>query len=204
MRKPKERVIYDSMDMFDDDLWNETKQEIWNQDYEGHELEELSTRDDYEPSDDRVWQWIYADMDDRWTMEYDQLKDFFNGKGRLLCLGTIGRWTGRHSAGRIFGDFESLVSAVLDGCEYSKIWDENGHLYIEGTHHDGTNRMEIKILTERGYEYYDRWSWALHDDRREYEVYEALAKNSRYAHIPCYAERQYGCKRYEYEKEGTR
>ena len=30
-----------------------------------------------------------------------------------------------------------------------KRYDVNGHLYLNASHHDGTNRFEIKRLTER-------------------------------------------------------
>lgn len=59
---------------------------------------------------------------------------------------------------------------AMTDCDYFRIYDENGHMYLTCSHHDGTNHFEIKIVTEKGYTV-----------------------------LPRFAEKIYGCKAREYE-----
>ncbi|QGM92001.1 hypothetical protein GIR35_12395 [Enterococcus faecalis] len=42
------------------------------------------------------------------------------------------------------------LSTTLVDYKIQKVWDENGHLFIRGTHHDGSVTVEIRQLTDDG------------------------------------------------------
>lgn len=128
------------------------------------------------------------------SVSYDDFKREFSGfinqsaNGFLLC-GTIGRWTGPCSGGCYINCFDDLYN-FWGGCDYIKVYDKKGHLYIEASHHDGTNYAELKEITDKGgiyknSHYYD-------SDR---EVHDTLFNNNFYTRLPHYAHRVWGCKK---------
>ena len=125
--------------------------------------------------------------------EEAMMKDFFDGKMLLVC-GSVGRWNGNFSAGKVI-EYSELWKCWAD-CDYISIYDENGHFFIKASHHDGTNVFEVKVLTEKGAELFERWdySWDIWENLSEREVHEKLWGNSKYTHIPHYAREVYGCK----------
>ena len=131
---------------------------------------------------------------DLWDAEKEMLEDFFKGK-TVGFFGEIGLWHGTYKCGNI-GDFWKLYYEAVRDCDYIKIYDENGHLYLTCSHHDGTNHFEIKVLNDDAEDYYDRWSYG-NDNRKEYEVITQIYK--RYSKIPRFMEKVYGCKAREYE-----
>lgn len=188
MRRAKERIIFNDWDIFDDDFQADIKAFLCDE------------RED-EPTENEVWEAVRDHMDFIWDEEWAQMKEFFEGK-KLICTANLGLWDGRHAGGKVSDNFVDLVQSALEDCDYKKFYDVNGHFFIEGTHHDGTNFYEIKILTDAGYDYYERWNYGWGDERTEQQIHQKLMTNSRYAHLPRYAEKQWGCKRFEFEKEG--
>lgn len=125
--------------------------------------------------------------------EMEMMKSFFEGKTLLVC-GNVGRWNGSFPAGKVI-EFDELCNCWND-CDYIKIYDENGHFFIQASHHDGTNVFEVKILTEKGADIWDRWNYyeSNWENLNEREVHEKLWKNAKYTHIPHYAREVFGCK----------
>ena len=113
-----------------------------------------------------------------------------------LTIGEVGLWHGVYKAGKI-GDFENLWYKAIKDCDYIKVYDENGHLYLTCSHHDGTCHFEIKEITPKGREYLDRWEWG-DDNRTEEYTHNQIYK--RYSKLPRYAEKVMGCKAKEYIK----
>ena len=72
--------------------------------------------------------------------------------------------------------------ARFEHCDYIKIWMENGHFYVKGSHHDGTDEVEVKEITDRGNDYYDNWNYGS-DNRTEREVHHKMFTNSHYTHL---------------------
>lgn len=186
MRKAKERLVYQNYDM---------------DTYEDEAIEAV-TDGEAEPLDEegvwRVARWL---ADREWYIERDRLVNHLSNAIRLIAIGNVGRWDGNRDAANIFSTPEKTLASILKDCDFWKVWDENGHLFVESSHHDGTNIFEIKMLTEQGWEYYQRWNYG-NDNRSEYAVMKRIATCSKYSHLPRFAETKYGCKRYEYEKEG--
>ena len=99
-------------------------------------------------------------------------------------------------------------------CEIQKIWDENGHLFLTGAHHDGSVSVELRQLTNDGADAYE----AIHDaedswepftiNGREYDggdqsIIQALRDlwdDPDLAEVPRYMEKAFGCPAEEYEE----
>lgn len=142
-----------------------------------YNLAEMKENDD--PSESEIWDEIYIlddfNREDAWA----ELDDIFNGN--YLAIGTCGRWDGTYDGGFVFKTFKELMSRFED-CVYFKIWIENNHFYVKGSHHDGTDTVEVKEITERGFQYYENWNYGS-DDRTEREVHRKMFTNSHYTHL---------------------
>lgn len=181
----KERIIYNNYDLWDD--------------YPDEELKKLAIEngwvdDESEITDQMLIDWRYDEDEMQWQIVIKELEEFFKGK-TVGFFGSVGRWNGTYKVGDI-GDFWTLYYKAVRDCDYIKIYDENGHMYLTCSHHDGTNHFEIKILNDDAEDYYDRWSYG-NDNRKEYEVITQIYK--RYSKIPRYMQNVYGCKAREYE-----
>lgn len=181
----KERPIYSNYD-----LW-ET--------YSDEELTSMAldngwVDDESEITDEMLIDWRNMEDEFDWRTAMEELENFFEGK-TVGFFGEVGRWNGTYKCGDT-GDFWTLYYKAVRDCNYIKIYDENGHMYLTCSHHDGTNHFEIKILNDDAEDYYDRWSYGT-DNRKEYEVLTQIYK--RFSKIPRYMQSVYGCKAKEYE-----
>lgn len=186
MRKAKERIIYDNYDL--DPLFEEQR--------------EIMRESNGDVSDDTVWACVYDISNEYFKDALAELKKFFDGIDEMgILFGNIGRWNGVSSGFNTFRgeDFEDVFRDAITDCDYIKVWDENGHLYIECSHHDGTNCYEVKRLTERGKVYFENWNYAYDDKRTSRYVLDQLVR--RYSVLPRYAEKVMGCKPIEWEVE---
>lgn len=141
-------------------------------------------------------QTIYDNYDDEydeldWDFTKNELKNFFDNGSTWLLRGQNERWTGTHEAGTIFRDFMKMFLTITKDCDYYRIYDENGHFHIECSHHDGTNRYEIRKLTNRGTTYLENWEDNFNDKRSEHYIHDKLMKPP-YSVLPQYARNIYG------------
>lgn len=134
---------------------------------------------------------VWDEMNFNEEVEFDdamsELKHFFEDK-MLVVTGTLGTWRGTFDGGKVMDI--SNISDCWSSCDYIKIYDEGGHLHIECSHHDGTNHFEVKVLTDKGVEYYNNHYY----DRTDREMCTTLFGSSKYSHIPHFAREVYGCK----------
>lgn len=188
MKIPKERIIYNNYD-----LWEKYSDECLTE--MAHEFGWID--DDEEPTDNQLIAWRYEEDSIDWEAEKEMLDNFFKNVNYIGFFGEIGRWNGVYRGGDISSDFWDLFHKAIKDCDYIKIYDENGHMYLTCSHHDGTCHFEIKEITEEGYEYYDRWNYNWNDNRKESQVMDQIYK--RYSRLPNYANKVFGCKKREYE-----
>ena len=116
------------------------------------------------------------------VFDEDEYDDFIQGfkcfiQGRKFLLkGTVGTWQGDNDGGMfVFGNMDA-IDKFLEDCDYISYYEDNGRLHIMGTHHDGTNHAELRLLTEKGEEYAEQNGWT-----NSREVHEAIFGNSRYS-----------------------
>jgi len=139
--------------------------------------------------DDKVYAEMAAQDDMDWDEESAELKKFID-KDYFLIVGTFGSWRGALPSGKLVRSYNDLSGAWRQ-CDYINIYDENGHLYIECSHHDGTNHYEVKRLTTKGYEYLQN-GWREHDQK----AHEIAFNNNLFSALPHYAHQVFGCKKY--------
>lgn len=158
-------------------------------------LEEYGKDNGWETIDDIPDSEVFEEMNfiesEEWENVKSELENFFEDE-EILVIGTVGRWNGTYSAGKVIS-YDELHKCWSD-CYYVEIYDEDGHMHINASHHDGNNHFEVKILTEKGRDYYSRWNENWNDSRSEQEIHTKLAESSRYTHIPHFAREVYGCK----------
>ena len=140
-----------------------------------------------ELTEEKIWEYQQEEIDTWIGDELDEMRNYFDGK-TLIFFGSVGRWDGRYAGGRI-GEFNDLFNRAMKDCDYLKLYDEKGHLFLQCSHHDGTNVFEIKELTQAGIDYMDRWEYGT-DRRTEQDAHRQVIK--RYSRLPHYADNVYG------------
>ena len=118
-----------------------------------------------------------------------ELEKFFSDGNAWLLTGSIGRWDGRCRGGFIFNTFNEFARC-LNACEYWKIVDNNGHLEIYGSHHDGNDFFEVKRVSNTGCEWYNNHCY----DMSEEELHTKMWGNNFMTSLPHFAREVYGCK----------
>ena len=143
--------------------------------------------------DEATDEMIYNEMYELERMYWDdisyELKHFFDKGTAWLLTGTLGLWNGKCRGGYIFNTFDEFTKCLQD-CDYIEIYDEKGHLYVNGTHHDGTNCYEIKSVSDFGYEWYNNHSWDMYDE----ELHTKMWQSNFMTALPHFARDVYGCK----------
>jgi hypothetical protein len=157
MKIAKQRIIYSSFDL--------------DEQYPDEEMRDLaSANGNDDPSDDELQQWRYQENEWAYEEANQELVAFFDGLD-VEISGTLGLWDGTHKIKKQVGSFVNLFDRAIRDAYDFKLYDENGHFYILVGHHDGNNKFEIKIVTNKGY-----------------------------TTLPRFAEKVYGCKAREYEE----
>lgn len=142
----KEYVLYDNTNLYSqrDDIREELFQEYAEEQdwYLPADVPDSMIEDEINYRDDIEWE----DMKYRLERMLDD--------GHFLLTGYCGRWNGRYDGGKFIESLQDLLSCIshLDGVTFT---DKDGHLMIDGYHHDGYDHYELKKLTKKGYEYAD-------------------------------------------------
>ena len=150
---PKQRIIFDE-DMYDDEFLRDYLAE----DYEIYKDELDVSFDEY--VEHRRNEGALYDIKERdFTEEMASLRSFLDNGNPLIVSGSIGRWDGTRTGFTVYDNFDAAIDTspsrfggdnVFADCEIQKVWDENGHLFIHGAHHDGSVTVELRQLTDAG------------------------------------------------------
>lgn len=179
----KVRTIYNNYDIFEK--------------YETVAREEFAEDGNTDPSDADIAERVYQLDEDEWEEAKLDLENFFGDGSTWLLTGTVELWTGKYEGGFLFKTWQEMITKAGKDCEYFHYYDVNGHFYLCCSHHDGTNLFEIRKVTEKGMDYYERWESAPYTDKRsERDIHKALIE--RYTVLPNYAHEVWGCKRREF------
>ena len=152
-RTPKQRIIFDE-DMYDDEFLRDYLAE----DYEIYKDELDVSFDEY--VEHRRNEGALYDIKERdFTEEMASLRSFLDNGNPLIVSGSIERWDGTRTGFTVYDNFDAAIDTspsrfggdnVFADCEIQKVWDENGHLFIHGAHHDGNVTVELRQLTDAG------------------------------------------------------
>ena len=171
MRKNQEIVLFDNTNY--SERYNEIREELY---------ERFAEEYDWEYSDDVPVDMIHDEMNFHEEIDYHYFKDKMKKlleRNDCLLVGVCGRWNGPAEGGKFITNFYDLMS-VIGHLDYFKVTDCNGHLIIEGYHHDGRDRYELKQLTNKGYElarsYYFDCDKKLHSTIMNCNIYSRLPR----------------------------
>ncbi len=182
---PKQRMIYSNYDLSE----NYSDEDVIEQLTEnGIEREDIT--------DNMLWEERYFMDEVEWEEAKELLERVF-GDDELIVFGAVGRWNGVFDGGFVCNGLDDILEHCTQDCNYIEFYDENGHLFLHCTHHDGSCLFEIKRLTEEGYNYYSNWNYNWEDQRPQSYICEQLAR--RYSRLFRIAEKQWGCPAREYE-----
>lgn len=186
-RIPVSRTIYNNYNLSETYPDEDVKETILVNGYEEDEITENLM-------------WIFRQIFDEndWITVKDELKEFFllNGN-KWILFGSIGRWNGVFRCGTVFETFDDFFYKATKDCDYIHFYDENGHLYLTCSHHDGTCCYEIKEITDKGIQYLENWEDNWNDKRTEAYVHTQIF--NKYSRLPRFVEKVYGAKRIEYQ-----
>lgn len=186
-RIPVTRTIYDNYHLWETYPDEDMKEALMENGYEEDEI-----------TDELIWRERYAQDVMDWDTAKEELSKFFIHNGnKWMIFGEVGRWNGVYKAGTLFDTFKDFFYDAVKDCDYIHFYDENGHLYLTCSHHDGTCHYEIKEVTDEGIRYLENWEENWNDKRSEQYVHTQIFK--RYSRLPRFAERIYGCKATEYQ-----
>ena len=171
MKTKKEHVLYDNYDI---DGYMETVKE----DYEEDEV-----------SDEFLYETVNELLYEDWLQLMEDIEEVF-GDRLAIAVGTVGLWTGTHAGGKV-DKVKNLIMSLMTDCDYAKIVDEDGHLYITCSHHDGTHHMEIKMLTEKGEKAFDNWNYDPYNCKTLQEEHNTLFTNNFFSSLPRVWEKAY-------------
>ena len=176
--KTKEITLYDSYYSIDKE--NETRAFL----FEVHADEE-GWKTPEEIPDQRVYDEIAFQDGETWRDVKDGLKTIFED-GYYLLTGYCGTWRGNLDGGNFIRSLGDLLS-VIQHLDDMRIIDRNGHLIIEGSHHDGNDRYELKRLTRKGYELANDNYFA-----KDRKLHDTIMHTNFYSALPKFAKRIYG------------
>ena len=146
--------------------------------------------DEEEITDEMIWDEMRFLEETYWDDISYELKRFFDKGDAWLLVGTLGLWDGKCKGGYIFNTYDEFLDCLKD-CGYWEIVDDKGHLYVKGSHHDGTNHYEIKRVSNFGYEWYNNHGCYIYDEEK---VHTKMWNNNFMTSLPHFAKDVYGCK----------
>ena len=176
--KKNKFVIYDNY--YDCERFDETRQFLFDNFAEDNDWQ---TVDDI--PNDRVFDEMAFQDECRW-IDFKHEMDRLLEHNAYIMTGTCGRWDGPCSGGTFICSFSDFSDAVRH-LDYLEIYDENGHLYIKGSHHDGDDSYELKRLTKKGYDLAES-NYFAHDRK----LHTTIMKTNFYSALPRLSKTMYG------------
>lgn len=182
-REREERIIFNST--LDEDDIEEVIERCCDQ-------LDIEYDDEMNIPDEEFMKEYDAVVAETWGAEQEFLEKLFDCKEGFLILGTVHRWYGSTELGYIVHNVEEMGKA-WKYCSERKLYDIDGHFFIDATCADGINYFEMKQLTQRGAEYAERHA----TDMSPKNLYEKLWEDGNYTKLPNYAHQFYGCPKRE-------
>ncbi len=153
--------------------------------YNGYDFDEVKAEYGEDTPDEIIYMMFSESESEHWDNAKRELEDDLEDYPALLVVGTCGRWDGTFAGGEVCKDLDEVFNKVFKDCTYRKVWYKKGHLYVMGSHHDGTNEYEVKPVTEAGYKYYENWSlnYGPTKNLSEREIHRRMFRCSKYTHL---------------------
>ena len=125
---------------------------------------------------------VYEEIDEQnktdWIYISHILEDMFK-TNHYIITGTCGRWNGSCDCGTFISSINELTN-FISHLDSVRLYEQDGHFYITGYHHDGQDHYEIKQLTKKGYAYASNRDFAhdkrLHNTITKYNLFSCLPR----------------------------
>ena len=117
----------------------------------GHEIEGENSQ--------AYWDFASRYHENDWDDLKVNLKCSKEANQPVLLLGTLGLWNGKRTIfpTRCENLMQAIEKCVGRGVDNMKVYVENGIVYVEAYHHDGTNYFEIYKLSSKGLSATSKW-----------------------------------------------
>ena len=135
--------------------------------------------------ENRVFDQMSHEDSTDWQDVERELSRLFNTHCYLLT-GYCGTWRGNLDGGNFIHSINDFLR-VIEHLDNIRISDKNGHLIIEGSHHDGSDRYELKRLTNKGYLLAENNYFA-----KDRQLHSTIMNNNFYSALPRFAKTVYG------------
>ncbi|MEG1726032.1 MAG: hypothetical protein RR313_11625 [Anaerovoracaceae bacterium] len=166
----KEIILYDNTNLYD--MRDEVRLELFEK-----QAEEQDWYLPFDVPDSMIDDEIHYRNSIEWDDIKYRLQDMLSN-GHYLLIGYCGRWNGRCDGGKFIESFAELMNCICH-LDCLTITDKDGHLYIDGYHHDGADHYELKKLTKKGYEFAGKNYFA--NDRK---LHSTIFNNNFYSTLP--------------------
>lgn len=145
-------------------------------DYKEAYMENESLTEEDEVRDSDVWEFINEMLSIDWDDFKDNLRWSEYKDDYCVITGRLGLWNGRpRIEPKTCSNLLDAICKCVDGCDYCKIKQVNGHLEVNGYHHDGCNCFEIHLLNDSGVRAMERinegWGTANLADRHYHKAF---------------------------------
>lgn len=159
---------------------NTTLFDNFNIDFDFYKSEymEVNEVEEEDFNDNDVWEWIYSCLDTEWDDLFANIKYSKFADCSCVITGSVGTWRGsRDIYATPCDDIESAIRKCANNMDYIIIKQVNGHLEVEGIHHDGRNSFEIHLLNDKGAEAYYRIKYEFGNANLEKACYHKSMKD---------------------------
>lgn len=107
------------------------------------------------------WDWFYETTADEDEEFWDGFRKAIKKEPlntRCVILGTCGTWMGNRTIVPTLVDnlYDAVIKCLTD-CDYYKLTIKDNVLHVEGTHHDGTNSFDIRLVNSDNYDKINYW-----------------------------------------------
>lgn len=97
------------------------------------------------------YNWLHEETNMNVECFFENLKYSKDNDRRCVISGRLGLWHGRPTIEPVMcEDLEEAIRKCWGRCDDVEVVLENGVIYVNAMHHDGTNCFEIRPLTARG------------------------------------------------------
>lgn len=115
------------------------------------------------------WDWFYETTAEEDEEFWDSFRKAIKKEPlytRCVILGTCGTWMGnRQIVPTLVDNLYDAVMKCLKDCDYYKLSMKDNVLHVKGTHHDGTNTFEIRLVNSDNYDKINYW-----DDEKDGDI----------------------------------
>ena len=134
--------------LYDNNLTCEIEKSVRKDMFDNRDVETSAWTSQESISDDELNEEWYELISYAWDDFKTEMQRFLD-EHKCLVFGTVGTWHGQMHGGKFIRSFHDFCT-LLNSCDNIRIYESNGHFHIVASHHDGTNYMEMKVLTDRG------------------------------------------------------